>query len=130
MSFRAGTDTDLALGFRSPKVQGIIRAAFRTIDTFGMDRAIGMNRAAIACRAELLLFYRFLANGLVRRQDFVPILIVLFHRIYLALVLRAIWMPRLVAKTLRAIPRCEIEPTARHVCPPRAAACRQLCSPL
>ena len=65
-----------------------------------MDWAIGMNRPAGAYGAELLLFFRFLANGLVRCQDFVPVLIGLVHRIHLALVLGAIRMAGLAAKTL------------------------------
>ena len=65
-----------------------------------MDRAIGMNRVAAAYRAEFPLFPWLLAHGLVRRQDFVPVLIGLFHRIHLALVLRAIRVAGLVAKTL------------------------------
>ena len=109
-------DTGFALSFRSPKVQGIIRAAFLAIDTIGMDWAIGMNRAAVAHGAELLLFFRFLANGPVRRQDFIPVLIGLFHRIHFALVFRAIRVPGLVAKTLRRGAGSEIEPAARHVC--------------
>src|ERR1019366_5634706 len=96
-SFRAGTDTGFALSFRSPKVQGIIRAAFLAIDTIGMNRVFGMNRAAVAYRAEPPLFFRFLAHGLVRRQDFVPIPIAFLHRIHLALMFRAIRMARLVA---------------------------------
>jgi hypothetical protein len=96
-----GTDTGFALGLRSQKVQGVIRAASLTIDTIAMDWAIGMNRATVAHRAEFLLIFRFLAHGLVRRQDFVPVFISLFHHIHLALVLRAIRMAGLAAKTLR-----------------------------
>ena len=93
-------ETGFALSFRSPKVQGIIRAAFLAIDTIGMDWAIGMNRAAAAYRAKLLLPFRLLfADGPVRRQDFIPILIGPVHRIHFALMLRAIRMPRLAAKT-------------------------------
>ena len=66
--------------------------------------------------ASLLLFvFRFLAHGPMRRQDFVPVPIGLLHRIHLALVLRAIRMPRLVAETLRRGAGSEIEPTASHV---------------
>ena len=103
-----GADTGFALSFRSPKVQGIIRAAFLAIDTIGMDWAIGMNRAAAAYRADLLLFFWLVANGSVRCQDFIPILIGPVHRIHFALMLWTIWMPRLVAETLRAIPGSEI----------------------
>jgi hypothetical protein len=98
----------MGLPLRSPKVQGVIRAAFLTIDAIAMSRAIRMNRAAVAYVAEFLLFLRLLANGLERRKDFIPILIGLHHRIHLALVLRAIRMPRLVAKTLGCRARCEI----------------------
>src|ERR1019366_253355 len=74
-----------------------------------------MWRAAMAHDASLLLFFfRLLANGPVRRQDFVPILIVLLHRIYFPLMLRAIWVAGFVAKPLRAIPGSEIEPTAHQ----------------
>ena len=96
-------DTGFALSFRSPEVQGIIRAANFAVNAIVMDWAIIMNRATIACRAELLLFFRFLANGLVRCQDFVPIFIALLHRIHFTLVLRAIRMSRLAAKTLGAV---------------------------
>jgi hypothetical protein len=65
-----------------------------------MDRAIGMNRATVAHRAELLLIFQFLANGLVSPKDFVPVLIGLCHRIHFTLVFRAIRMPWFVAKTL------------------------------
>ena len=68
-----------------------------------MNRAIGMNRVAAAYRADLLLFFRFLAHGPVRCQDFLPILIGLVHCIHLALMVRAIRMPRLAAKTLGAV---------------------------
>jgi hypothetical protein len=50
----------------------------------------------------------FVANVPVRRQDFVPILIALFHSIYFPLMLRAIWVAGLVAKTLRRGARREI----------------------
>jgi hypothetical protein len=108
-------DTGFALSFRSPKVQGIIGAAFLAIDTIGMDWAIGMNRAAVAHRAEPLFLLVFLANSLVSRKYFVPVLIGLHHRIHLALVLRAIWVAGFVAKTLGAVPGSEIEPTTGHV---------------
>jgi len=62
--------------------QRIIRAAFITMDTNGM------NRATVAHHAKPLLLARFIAHGLVRRQNFVPILIGLVHRIDLALVAR------------------------------------------
>jgi hypothetical protein len=65
-----------------------------------MDWAIGMNRAAGAYGAKLPLFFWLFANGLERRENFVPIFIALLHRINFALVLRAIRMPRLAAKTL------------------------------
>jgi hypothetical protein len=73
-----------------------------------MDRAIGMNGATVAHRAKLLLFFRFLANGPVRRQDFIPVLIGLVHRIHLALMFWAIRMAGFVAKTLRRGARFEI----------------------
>ena len=107
-------DTGFALSFRSPKVQGIIRAAFRTIGTIAMSRAIGMNRATGAHRAELLLFFRFLAHGPVCCKDFVPVFIGLFHRIHLALVFFAIRMAGFGAKMLRCGARFEIEPGATH----------------
>jgi hypothetical protein len=91
------------LPLRSPKIQGIIRAAFRTIDTICMNRAFGMNRTTVAHRAKLLLFFRLLADGPVRRQDFIPVLIGLVHRIHLALVLRAVWVAR-PAKLIEPIP--------------------------
>jgi len=109
------TDTRSALSLRSSKGQGVIRTAFLTIDTIAMSRAIGMNRAAVAHRAKLLLFFRVLAHGPVRRQDFIPIFIALLNRIHLPLMFRAIRMPRVVAKTLRRGARFEIEPTAIHV---------------
>jgi hypothetical protein len=109
-----GIDTGFALSFRSPKVQGIIRAAFLTINTIAMSRAIGMNRAAVAYGAELPLFLWFLARSLARCQDFVPILIALFHSIHLALVLRAIWVAGFFAKPLRRGAGSEIEPGATH----------------
>jgi hypothetical protein len=63
----------------------------------------------------LLFFFRLLANGLVRRQNFIPVLIGLHHRIYLALVLGTIRMPRLVAETFRRGAGREIEPTAHRI---------------
>ena len=77
-----------------------------------MDRAIGMNRAAAAYRAQLLLFLWLLAHGPVRCQDFIPVPIALFHRIHLALMVRAIWVAGFFAKTLGAVLGGEIEPTA------------------
>jgi hypothetical protein len=69
-----------------------------------MDWAIGMNRAAAAYRAKLLLPFRLLfAHGSVRCQDFIPILIGLVHCIHLALMLRAIWVAGFIAKTLGAV---------------------------
>jgi len=65
-----------------------------------MDRAIGMNWATIAHRAEFLLFFWFLAHAHVRCKDFVPVLIGLCHRIHLTLVLRAIWVAGFFTKTL------------------------------
>jgi hypothetical protein len=65
-----------------------------------MDRAIGMNRATVACCAEPLLFPWLLAHSLVRCQDFVPVLIGLLHRIHFALVFGTIRVGGLVAKTL------------------------------
>ena len=56
-----------------------------------------MNRATVAHGAKLLLFFRFLAHGPVRRQDFIPILIGLHHRIHFPLVVRAIRMAGFVA---------------------------------
>jgi hypothetical protein len=68
-----------------------------------MNRAIIMNRAAVACGAEFLLFFWLVANGLVRRQDFILVLIALFHSIHLPLMFRAIRVSRLVAETLGAV---------------------------
>jgi len=73
-----------------------------------------MNRATVAHGAKHLLFRRFVANGPVRRQDFIPILIALFHSIHLPLMLRTIRMAWLVAKTLRRGAGSEIEPTAHQ----------------
>jgi hypothetical protein len=49
-----------------------------------------MNRAAVTHRAELLLFLWVFANGPIRRQNFIPVFIGLFDRIYLALMFRAV----------------------------------------
>ena len=95
-------DTGFALSFRSPKVQGIIRAAFLAID------AVVMIPATVAHRAQLLLFLWLLAHGSVRCKYFIPVLIGLLHRIYLALVLGAIRVAGFVAKTHRRGARCEI----------------------
>ena len=51
-----------------------------------------MNRAAVTHRAELLLFLWVFANDPIRRQNFIPVFIGLFHRIYLALMFRAVQM--------------------------------------
>jgi hypothetical protein len=80
-----------------------------------MDWAILMNRAAGAYRAKLPLFFWLFANGLKRRQYFVPILIRLNHRIHFALMLRAVWVAGLVAETLGRGAGSEIEPTTGHV---------------
>lgn len=82
-----------------------------------MNRAIRMNRAAVAHHTESLFFMWLLTNGLERCQKFIPVRIALFHSIYFPLMLRAIRMAGLFAKTLGAIPRGEIEPTARHGAP-------------
>jgi hypothetical protein len=73
-----------------------------------MDWAIGMNRATGAYCAELLLFLRLLANGLKRRENFVPIFIRLDHRIHFPLMLRTIRVAGLIAEPLRDIPGSEI----------------------
>jgi hypothetical protein len=57
----------MGLPLRPLKVQGVISTAFLTIDTVAMSRAIVMNRATVARRAKLLLFFRLLAHGPVRR---------------------------------------------------------------
>jgi len=74
-----------------------------------------MNRAGATRRAQRAFrLFRLLANGSKRRQNFIPILIALFHSIYLGLMFHAVRMPRPIAKALGAIPGSEIEPTARH----------------
>ncbi len=95
-----GIDKGFALSFGPPKVQSVIRTAFLTIDTMGMDQAIGVNRVSGAHRAEFLLFFRLLTDGPVRRKNFIPIFIALLHCINLALVLRAIRMAGRFAKML------------------------------
>ena len=72
-----------------------------------MNRAIGMDWATVAHRAQLLLLLVLLANRLERRQNFIPIPIALFHSIYFPLMFRAIRMAGLVAKTLGCGARCE-----------------------
>lgn len=77
-----------------------------------------MNRAGPTRRAQRAFrLFRLLANGLKRRQDFIPIRIALFHSIYLGLMFHAIRMAGFFAKPLRRGAGSEIEPTARHLCP-------------
>jgi hypothetical protein len=51
----------------------------------------------------------------------------LFQVLNLPLVFRAIRVAGFVAETPGRVAGSEIEPGARHVCPPMAAACRQMC---
>ena len=80
-----------------------------------MNLAIGMNRAAVAHGAQLPYFSWLLANGLERRQYFIPVFIALFHKINFTLVLRAIRMSGLVTETLRRGAGSEIDPAERHL---------------
>jgi len=60
-----------------------------------------MNRAAVTHRAELLLFLWVFANDPIRRQNFIPVFIGLFHRIYLALMFRAVQMAGFATESFR-----------------------------
>jgi hypothetical protein len=65
-----------------------------------MRTANGSDTVPCVHGAKLLPFIRFLAHGLVSRQNFIPIFIALFHSIYFQLVLRAIWVAGFLTKML------------------------------
>ena len=100
---------------RPQNTQRIIGSALFTVD------AAVMNRTLVASGAKLLFFFwRFRAHGAERSEDFIPVLIGLFHRIYLALMFTAVRVSRFATETLGCGAGGEKQLSAGHQSLPRS----------